>query len=164
MKNIVKLLLVVLLILGTSSMAAAAKQNNKTVPNTKSKPVSAEAEVQPEKPGIPVVIDQIGNDVIGGSLALKLKENFRKSVLFKLVDKNSKAVRIRVVSRSEFAERPEIGSVYVVLWTFAESQDVVPFYLSEELGVVSDRTVDSAAAALMNRTDKLAAEYKYLFE
>ncbi|WP_432736267.1 hypothetical protein [Maridesulfovibrio sp. FT414] len=151
------------LILTLVLSSAAVAQDQKAVPDSKPKQTVAVPEVKQEAAGIPVVVEHLGNDELGGTLALKLKENFRKSVLFKFADKSEKGVRIKVVSRSEFSERPEIGSVYAVVWTFAESQDVVPFYLAEELGLVSQRNVESAASALMNRTDKIAEEYKYLF-
>ncbi|TIH13380.1 hypothetical protein D0S45_15055 [Marinifilum sp. JC120] len=155
------LILMLVLCLGTVVFA----EEKKAVPDSKSKPVPVEkVEQGAEKQGIPVVVIHSGNDVLGGTLALRLKEKFRKSVLFDLSGTDAKAVRINVESRSEFNERPEIGSVYSVVWTFAESEEVVPFYLKQELGLVSSRNVENDAAALMNKTDKVASEYKYLFE
>lgn len=162
MKNIVRFTVLLALLFCMASVAVA--QEKKNVPDSKAKPATPVEEQKVEKQGVPVVIEHVGNDELGGTLALKLKENFRKSVLFKLADKSGKAVRVKVLSRSEFADRPEIGSVYAVVWTFAESQDVVPFYLSEKLGLVNARSVESSAASLMNFTDKIAEEYKYLFE
>ncbi|WP_319781107.1 hypothetical protein [Maridesulfovibrio sp.] len=163
MKKTVGFILVLLFVicLGTTVFA----EEKKAVPDSKAKPAStAKIEQAGENLGIPVVVLHEGNDVLGGTLALKLKERFRKSVLFKLEDKDSKAVRVNVESRSEFRDRPEIGSVYSVVWTFAESGEVVPFYLKQELGLVNSRNVEDSAAGLMNRTDKIADEYKYLFE
>ncbi|NDV24471.1 hypothetical protein [Desulfovibrio sp. JC022] len=163
MKKLVGSILVLMLVLCLGTVALA--EEKKAVPDSKSKPVAAEKVAQgTEKQGIPVVVIHKGDDVLGGTLALKLKEHFRKSVLFKLAGKDVKAVRINVESRSEFTERPEIGSVYSVVWTFAESEEVVPFYLKQELGLVSSHNVENDAAALMNKTDKVAGEYKYLFE
>ncbi len=156
--------LICLLVLFFCAAGNVHAQEKKSVPDSKAKPAVPAVEQKVEPEGVPVLIEHVGNDEIGGTLALKLKENFRKSILFKLADKSGKAVRVKVISRSEFSERPEIGSVYTVVWTFAESQEVVPFYLSEELGLVSARNIESAAAALMNRTDKVAEEYKYLFD
>ncbi|GKT28573.1 hypothetical protein ADUPG1_000735, partial [Aduncisulcus paluster] len=113
-------------------------EEKKAVPNSKAKPAPVEkVEQGAENQGVPVMVVHNGNDVLGGSLALKLKEHFRKSVLFKLAGKDGKAVRVIIESRSEFTERPEIGSVYSVVWTFAESEGVVPFYLKQELGLVN---------------------------
>jgi hypothetical protein len=163
MKKVLSLALLVLLVLCLGAPAFA--QDTKTVPATKAKPVTADkTEQETQKQGIPVIVVHSGDDVFGGSLALKLKENFKKSALFSLADQDSKAVRVRIESRSEFSDRPEIGSVYSVVWTFAESGEVVPFYLKQELGLVNSRNVENKAADLINKTDKIAGEYKYLFD
>ncbi|ACS80103.1 hypothetical protein [Maridesulfovibrio salexigens] len=163
MKKLLGSALILLLVLCLGSIASA--EEKKAVPNSKAKPAPVEkVEQSAEKQGVPVAVIHSGDDVLGGTLALKLKENFRKSVLFKLAGKDGKAVRVIIESRSEFNERPEIGSVYSVVWTFAESEGVVPFYLKQELGLVNSRNVENSAAGLMNTTDKVAGEYKYLFE
>ncbi|WP_320169754.1 hypothetical protein [Maridesulfovibrio sp.] len=162
MKKSVRIFFVLVLVL--CAVSAVYAQDKKSAPEAKAKPEVAASEPAAKEAGVPVLVEHSGNDELGGTLALKLKENFRKSVLFKLADKNAKAVHVKVVSRSEFSERPEIGSVYAVVWTFAESQDVVPFYLSEELGLVAPANVESRAAGLMNLTDRIAQDYKYLFE
>lgn len=163
MLRVVKLFFVLLLVLSISGAAYA--QDKKTVPDSKAKLETTQpVKKQDKKDGVPVVIEHVGNDELGGTLALKVKEKFRTSVLFQLADKSKKSIRIKVVSQSEFNERPAIGSVFTVIWTFAESQDVVPFYLAEELGLVSSLNLESTAAKLINRTDKIAEEYKYLFE
>lgn len=163
MKKVVGFVLVFIFVLSLGTVVSADDQ--KTVPDSKNKPAAVEEMKQSaENLGLPVVVFHNGNDVLGGTLALKLKESFRKSVLFKLSTKNAKAVRILIESRSEFNERPEIGSVYSVAWIFAESEGVIPFYLKQELGLVNSRNVENSAADLMNKTDKIAGEYKYLFE
>ncbi|NDV28844.1 hypothetical protein [Desulfovibrio sp. JC010] len=163
MRKVFGLILVLLLVLSLGSIVSA--EETKAVPDTKTKPAPVE-KVEPvaEKQGIPVVVVHSGDDVFGGTLALKLKESFRKSVLFTLAGKDTRSVRVNIESRSEFKDRPEIGSVYSVVWTFAESGEVVPFYLKQELGIITWRNVENAAAGLMNKTDKVAGEYKYLFD
>jgi len=156
-------ILVLMLVLCMS--VAVFAEEKKSVPDSKNKPASEErVEQVAEVTGIPVVVVHNGDDVLGGTLALKLKEHFGKSVLFKLAGEDTKSIRVNIESRSEFNERPEIGSAYSVVWTFAESEGVVPFYLKQELGLVNSRNVENGAAALMNKTDKVAVEYKYLFE
>ena len=163
MKKVFGSVLILLFVLCLGATAFA--EDKKAVPDSKAKPIAAEkVEQTAEKHGIPVAVIHNGDDVLGGTLALKLKENFRKSVLFTLAGKDTKSVRVIVESRSEFNERPEIGSVYSVVWTFAESEGVVPFYLKQVLGLVNSRNVENSAAGLMNKTDKVAGEYKYLFE
>ncbi|WP_235727737.1 hypothetical protein [Maridesulfovibrio frigidus] len=163
MKKIIFALLTISL-LSFSSYAFA--EQAKEVPNAKAKPAVVVKDVKKaeQKDGVAIVVEHVGDDEMGGTLALKLKESFRKSVLFKLADKSLKSIRIKVLSRSEFSERPEIGSIYAVIWTFAESEDVVPFYLSETIGTVNLRTVETTAAKLMNATDKIADQYKFLFQ
>ncbi len=87
------LILMLVLCLGTVVFA----EEKKAVPDSKSKPVPVEkVEQGAEKQGIPVVVIHSGNDVLGGTLALRLKEKFRKSVLFDLSGTDAKAVRINV--------------------------------------------------------------------
>ncbi|OEU69667.1 MAG: hypothetical protein BA863_16650 [Desulfovibrio sp. S3730MH75] len=161
-KIIFTLLTISLLCFSSYSFAEQVKE----VPNAKSKPIVVvkDAKEVKQNDGVAIVVAHVGDDELGGTLALKLKENFRKSVLFKLAGKSMKSIRIKVLSRSEFSERPEIGSIYAVIWTFAESEDVVPFYLSETIGTVNLRTVETTAAKLMNATDKIADQYKFLFQ
>lgn len=164
MKKMFAVFIFVLTMLSFSLSAFAAQEM--VVPDVKSKPepVSATENDVNKNEGVGIVVEHFGDDELGGTLALKLKENFRKSVLFRLADKKQKSIRIRVVSSSEFNERPEIGSIYSVVWTFAESEDVVPFYLDEQIGTVNVTNVDTTAAKLMNSTDKIATQYKFLFE
>ncbi|SME93018.1 hypothetical protein [Desulfovibrio gilichinskyi] len=164
MKKVFVLFIFVLTVWSFSISAVAAQEM--AVPDAESKPapVSDNTKDINKNDGLAVVVEHFGDDELGGTLALKLKENFRKSVLFRLADKKQKSVRIRVVSRSEFNERPEIGSIYSVVWTFAESEDVVPFYLDERIGTVNVTSVDTTAAKLMNITDEITTRYKFLFE
>lgn len=139
---------------------------DKAVPETQAKPaeVVKDAAKKEDKNTMPVIVEHSGEDALGGMLALRLKETLHKSPLFSLADKDSKAMRIKIVSRSEFKDRPTVGSIYTALWTFAENDTVLAYSLSESLGVVDSSSMETTANALTTRTDKLIEQYKFLFE
>lgn len=159
-----KILAVFLFLLLLVPMTVQAQ--DKTVPDAKTKPaesVKPDADTVARK-GMPVIVDHAGKDAIGGMLALKLKENLHESSLFTLADKDSKAMRIKIVSCSEFADRPAVGSTYAVVWTFAENDNVLAYYISESIGLVDNSNLELEAEKLTSETDKLIDQYKFLFE
>lgn len=159
-----KLLLIILVIFFIFPCSVQAQ--DKTAPDVKSKPAEVVAkEKSPAKAeGRPVFIEHSGKDAIGGMLALKLKENLHQSSLFSIADKGKKSVRIRVVTRSEFSDRPAVGSLYTIIWTFAENDNVLAYYLSDTIGIVDNSSLELEAEKLTAMTDSVVEQYKFLFE
>ncbi|SKA65175.1 hypothetical protein [Desulfobaculum bizertense] len=132
---------------------------------------AAKAQKLPDTPKAPQVsrntvvsISHDGLDDIGTQLVFRLKELFNKSSLFDLSAKDEKKMRLVIKTSSEFPTRPEMGSVYSVVWTFSSGENVLNHYLASESGIVTSANVAAAAEALAGRTDAAAAKYAYLFE
>lgn len=146
-------------------LPCSANAQNMTEPDLKNKPANFHEAVEAKVAvsGTPVLVEHSGNDAIGGMLALKLKENLNKSSLFKLADKDNRALRIRVISKSEFKDRPGVGSTYAIIWTFAENENVLAYYLADFIGIVDNSSLELEAEKLTSMTDKFVDQYKFLF-
>ncbi len=111
-----------------------------------------------------VTVSHEGTDTIGIQLATRLKELFNASNLFQLNEENSPKVRIAIISKAEFSDRPHVGSVYSLLWVFSQSDSHLGYLLAQDVGVLSSEDVNDVATKIINRTDGLAVKYGYLFK
>jgi len=124
----------------------------------------------PDKPGVvkvkstpvAVVHDQV--DQLGTRLAFQLKETFNASSLFSLTASDEPKIKLIISTKPEFPSRPQLGSVYSVVWIFSAGENVLTHYLASEAGTVDAATVAAAAEALAGRTTAVAEQYAYLFE
>lgn len=110
-----------------------------------------------------VAIELEGTDSIGARLSTRVKELLNGSNLFMLEQKDTPKFRILLSTVPEFESRPGVGSVYSVTWVFSLSESTLRHYLDREVGVLTPDEVDGVAAKIVERTDKLAAKYGYLF-
>ena len=132
-------------------------------------PAPAPAPKEPEKAKehrrIPVFVDHKGSDDVGMRFAFQLKERINASPLLRLSEKpGEKRVRLRVTTVEEFKDRPWIGSMYAVVWLFAENAEVLSYYLDSDVGVVAPANAADLAEKILARTDALAGQFGYLFE
>ncbi|BBD06834.1 hypothetical protein [Desulfovibrio ferrophilus] len=127
----------------------------KTIPNTPS-------EMKTGATPVAVIHDNV--DQLGARLAYQLKETFNASSLFTLTSKDEAKIKLIVATKPEFPSRPQVGSVYSVVWIFSASENVLTHYLASEAGTVDAATVAAAAEALAGRTTAVADQYAYLFE
>ncbi len=111
-----------------------------------------------------ISVNHTGNDNAGTRLATRLKELFNGSNLFALNESNSPKIRILLVSKAEFSDRPNVGSVYSIIWVFSQSEGHLGYLLAQEVDVLTPEDVDRVAAKLLERTDGLAVKYAYLFK
>ncbi len=111
-----------------------------------------------------ISVNHTGSDNAGTRLATRLKELFNASNLFQLNETNSPKIRILLVSKAEFADRPNVGSIYSITWVFSQSEGHLGYLLAQEVDVLSPEDVDRVAAKLLERTDGLAVKYAYLFK
>ncbi|WP_035271692.1 hypothetical protein [Desulfonatronum thiodismutans] len=114
--------------------------------------------------GIPVLVEHLGTDPVGMRLALHLKETFQKSSLFRLAGPDEKHLGLRLVTRPQFADRPYLGSAYVLVWRYVESREVLAYFLGERLGFVDADVVAQEAEVLVAETDRIKGRYGYLLE
>lgn len=123
--------------------------------------ISADKEVVAR---IPVVVEHEGTDSAGLRLAFHLKETFRKSSLFRLAKPEERHFSLRLVTREQFRDRPFLGSVYVVVWRYVESRDVLAHFLDERLGFADANAVAHEAEVIAEETDRVKGRYGYLLE
>lgn len=110
-----------------------------------------------------ISVSHEGNDSIGARLSTRLKEVFNASNLFQLNEKDAPKIRIVIVTQAEFGERPQVGSVYSILWLFSQSEGHLGYLLAREIGTLSPEDVDNLAAKIVERSDGIAVKYAYLF-
>lgn len=115
-------------------------------------------------PATPVAVELEGTDSIGARLAMRLKERFNQSSLFRLLAANDRKMRVLLQTRSEFPDRPHMGSVYAICWVFTERDDLLSFLLARDLGTVSYEEVDALADRIVERSDGIAAKYRNLWK
>lgn len=111
-----------------------------------------------------VAVEHEGTDPVGAKLAFQLKELFNSASLFNLTDKDVPKLKVLISTVSEFAERPEVGSAFAVVWSYSESEGTLKHYLGRDVGVVSDATAQAVAQRLAEGTDGMAVRYSYLFD
>ena len=134
------------------------------VPSAEEDAVGEPALEAVKEQGIPVLVEHQGTDPVGMRLALHLKETFQKSVLFRLAEPDEKHLSLRLVTRPQFAERPYLGSAYVLVWRYVESREVLAYYLNDRLGFVDADVVAQEAEVLVAETDRVKGRYGYLLE
>lgn len=112
----------------------------------------------------PIFIEQIGADNLGAMLSFELKSTCNTSSLFKLSNEDVPKITVMITSISEFPSRPQIGSVYSVVWVFSENSNNLKYYLSQDTGIVTKDNVKMLATSIANKTDQVAMQYAYLFD
>ncbi len=146
---------VFILSLVVASAHAAQPTARKTLPDT---PAAA-----PDR-SVPIAIEHEGVDTAGARLAFELKELFNSSGLFTLTEKDEPKYRVLISTMAEFPSRPEVGSVFSVVWVYSESEGTLRHYLARDVGVVTMDSVKDIALALAERTDGIGVKYSYLFD
>lgn len=154
--KIARIAVMVALLASFVSPASAADAGRQTaIPD---RPAKSDALVTP------INVELEGTDSIGARLGMRLKERFNQSNLFRLVEANERKMRVLVSTRSEFPERPNVGSVYSVCWVFTERDDLLSFLLARELGTVNYEDVDALADKIVERSDGIAVKYRNLWK
>ncbi len=141
---------------------AAAEQKNQVTAKVGAPAPDSPAKTTERKSQISV--NHTGTDNAGTRLATRLKEVFNASNLFQLNEDNAPKIRILLVSKAEFNDRPNVGSVYSITWVFSQSEGHLGYLLAQEVDIITPEAVDIVAAKLLERTDGLAVKYAYLFK
>ncbi len=122
---------------------------------------------KPKKPvqhNTPIAVIFEGTDSIGSKLSTQIKELMNASNLFTLTEKDTPKIRIIISTKSEFSQRPGIGSVYTIVWLFSQSDTTLKHYLLHEVGLVTADEVNQIAAKIVEQTDNLSIRYNYLLQ
>lgn len=164
--------LLTLVVLLAFAPAASSLAQNATAQAPDSKPDAQTAQKQASQKQteavrdglIPVLLEHDGEDKLGERLYLRLKETFGWSKTFRAAKKNEKALKLRLVTRTEIAERPEFGSAWMVVRLYVEGAGVLGYYLDSELGFVTQAGLEGEAEAIVAATAKTAETFSYLLE
>jgi len=127
------------------------------------------AKTQPDVPvadtrSTTVAVIHEGTDNIGARLAMRLKERFNASNLFKLEEKDQPKMRLLLHTMEEFPSRAGLGSVYSITWVFSQSEGHLAYLLARDVGVLTLEGVDALTDSLVQRTDGIGVKYGYLFK
>ena len=112
----------------------------------------------------PVMVIHEDTDDLGRRLTFNLREVFNKSSLFRLSGYNEQKIQIILSTRQEFKGRPNISSIYTIIWLFSSGEGMLNHYLDSETGFIDFRTVEDLAETLAAKTDEVVSQYAYLFE
>lgn len=128
------------------------------------KPVADKPVVSNTERTTSVAVEHDGTDTLGAKLSFQLKGAFNGSSLFTLTDKDVPKLKVVITTAAEFPSRPNIASVYGVVWAFSQAEGTLSFLLAREVGVVNAEDLDGLVAKIAERTDGIAARYNYLFK
>jgi hypothetical protein len=148
-----------------SPASPQAGQANPASPGPQKGPAARQPDKPAETKRFPVLVEHKGTDDLGSRFVYNLKEKFNSSSFFRLSAQKERKLRIRIVTSEEFKERPYLGSMYTVIWLFAESGDVLSYYLDSDIGFIGPQGMPAdEAEKIVARTQPLASQYSYLFE
>ena len=100
---------------------------------------------------VPILVSVTTKDRVGTNLAHRVREQFRASAGFQLVERESAAVWVvRLITHA--GDDDQMHTVYAVIWT------VNDLYMHSLVGICGANRVDSCATTIIAKTDKLDAE------
>ena len=112
----------------------------------------------------PIQIRHENTDRVGRRLVFHMRERFNESGLFRLSDRDEEKIILHVKTRTEFPDRPGIGSIYAVTWTFSYGGDVLSNYLQSRTGIAGAEALKGLAEELAAQTHGISSRYSYLFK
>jgi len=146
---------------------ALAQDNKAKTPAPQAAPAPADApQKKTDEPGskkTAVFVEHDDNDPVGARLAYRLKEMLGRSSLMQISNKDEKKIVIVLKTKEEFPGRPNLCSIYSVSWLFSSREGALKYFLTSEAGIADTTGVDQTAESILNKTDKLASTYGYLF-
>lgn len=112
---------------------------------------------------IPVIVRATGDDIVGGRLVYKVKEEIRHSASMQLADPGDMGVELILVTLERDPDYPASATVYSAVWAF-EYNDIYPAFITSQTGYCGSSRVDSQAESLVAETDKVIEELRATFE
>ena len=156
-----RMLSILLILLSVAILPAYAEEAAK-----KPEPAPAVADTPAETTSrtTPIFISQKGADVLGSILAYEVTSACNSSSLFKLTTDDQPNISVMITTLAEFSSRPEIGSVYSIVWVFSENNSNLKYFLAQDAGIITKENTPMLAKTIAAKTDQLAMQYGYLFE
>jgi len=110
---------------------------------------------------IPLDIQSTGMDAAGAALGFKLKETVLTSQFF-ILTTDSRRFILRLATRPEFPDRPDLSSIYAAALYFQESPDVLPYFLDLRVGLVDGASVAAQTQSLLDWSSNITKKFNYL--
>ncbi len=127
-------------------------------------PLDKPQPVKKERTKIAVTVEQKGDDNVGGRLAYHLKELFEKSNIFELSSKDERKIKLMLRTVEEFPGRPNMSSIYSVVFVYSETEGTLKYLLAHDVGFVHTSSVKEDAELLVSKTHEIYSKYSYLFD
>ena len=100
-------------------------------------------------------VDSHTNDTVGRSLVYEVKEEFRSSSGFNLVDSDENMLKLIIYTMPKSESNPGLATIYSVTWVFIPKEAIFPLYLDGSMGYAGRSVVESSARGIVAATDEL---------
>ena len=161
-----KRILYVILILTVSLVVPAVAEDTPASPPAPAAKAQPKADTPKEiySRKTPLYIAHTGTDILGTNLVFELTNTCNSSSLFALKTDKEQNISVLITTHTEFPSRPEIGSVYSVVWVYSEDANNLKYFLAQDAGIVTKATAQALARSIASKTDQIAMQYEYLFD
>jgi hypothetical protein len=103
-------------------------------------------------------------DIVGQRLVYEIKEQFRKSTGFNLVDPIGSRWQLVIITLDQDTSKPNQGTVYSIVWNMVLEDLCGPsptaLYGESTVGYCGTYVVESSAQAIVARTDNLVSSVR----
>ena len=159
-------------VLAIPSLALTAPEDPNATAQTAAKPLGDQAKpVQtPETPQssiankLPLDIVSKGTDQSGTLLSYRLKEELMASKLFALTASEKKKFVLHIRTQPEFADRPNLASLYSIALVYQEDPATLTYYLDLFHGQVHGESVNAEVQKILEWSYATLKRYHYLLE
>jgi hypothetical protein len=110
------------------------------------------------EPSISVKLDVNADDSVGQRLVYRIKEGFRRSSRFNLVEQHRFGLQLSIVTLEGYKDSPGSATVYSVVWAWNNSEQPFPFFLTSSVGRCGSKRVQECAEDLIASTDNVVSE------
>ena len=100
----------------------------------------------------------LSEDITGRRLIYKIKEHFRASSRFQIVDDKGTFLII-INTLPKYDDTPDAATIYSVVWTLrTESSQFLPKFIDTTLGYCGKQFINETAENIIAETDKLTTQ------
>jgi hypothetical protein len=110
-----------------------------------------------------VAVVSFADDMVGQSLVYEVKEEFRDSSRFKLVENNN-AFRVLISTMPKEKGNKSISTIYSVKWIFVTEEKMLPYYIDSSMGYCGRDVVESSARSIVASTDQVLSDLQDYFQ
>ena len=107
---------------------------------------------------VPVEIIKNCKDDIGKELASFVNDEIRKYDNMKIAGDDKTKIIVQIYSMDRLPERPNLSSIFSVIWLLKNEEEVFETYLNSEMGIAGKNNVVLAAKRLVATTNEIITE------